>query len=386
MSEPRGVGLKDAPLSLEDDSKRKSKSAKSSSSNASANNSTRSSSKTTSAVVASNNTTTQNSELILETLKQIQQGQISSEAKVDGLLERVKALEEYEPMYDMADNVDPHYEEFAENQDPCGGLEDGEIDKHSSPKKSDSGRFANMAKRFKGKECTDKPVDSGLADNINDVFKNGMDEDHYSQMIKDENIMRPDNCEALVTVKCNKMIWDLCQTSTKFVDKRLQNAETSLIKGAILVTKAVDNLVRLESAARERGIELSSSIDQCNDALSLFGHSNRQLNMSRRDIIRPELRTEYSHLCNPSVPFTKELFGDDLSKTAKEVEDSVKMGHRLQSGYPMRSRGTPRGFRGRGRARFAPYKPRGAYGGGSSYGADPKNQSRRGGFRGAPRR
>lgn len=72
-----------------------------------------------------------------------------------------------------------------------------------------------------------------------------MDEEQYAQMIKEENIARPENCEALVTIKCNKLIWDVCQTSTKFIDKRLQNTETSLIKGSILVAKAVNNLTKL---------------------------------------------------------------------------------------------------------------------------------------------
>ena len=322
---------------------------------------------------------------IMQCLRQIQTSQSTYDQKVDGMMERLKKLEdtyqyEEDAYYDY-ENCDLESQEENLVQDVSGP---------SSPKKqkTDNSRFASMAKRFKGKEVCDTAVDSSLAENINDVFMNGMDEEHYNTMIKDENISRPENCEALVTVKCNKMIWDLCPTSTKFIDKKLQNSETSLIKGSILVTKVVNKLAQVESEATEKGLDLTNVIDQCNDALSLFGHANRQLNMSRREILKPELKSEFSHLCNPSVPYTKELFGDDLSKTAKEIEDSVKMSHRIQYGF-QRPFTRGRVFRGRSRGRsysVAPYRPRGAYGTNHAYsGADPKNQGRRGGQRGALR-
>ncbi|KAH3858562.1 hypothetical protein DPMN_101190 [Dreissena polymorpha] len=64
-------------------------------------------------------------------------------------------------------------------------------------------------------------------------------------------------------------------------------------------------MAQLETDAKEKGIDLSVVIDQCYDALSLFGHSNRHINMSRREILKPELKSEYGHLCNPSVPYSK---------------------------------------------------------------------------------
>lgn len=94
-------------------------------------------------------------------------------------------------------------------------------------------------------------------------------------------------------------------------------------------------------------------MDECNDSLALLGHANRQMNMTRRDLIKPELRYEYLHLCAQSVPYTAWLFGDDISKTAKEIEDCSKIGHKLQ--YSNRG-GT---FRGRMRDRLRGRRPRG---------------------------
>lgn len=50
--------------------------------------------------------------------------------------------------------------------------------------------------------------------------------------------------------------------------------------------------------------------------------------MTRRDLIKPELRFEYLHLCAQTVPYTLWLFGDDTSKLAKAIEDCSKIGHK----------------------------------------------------------
>jgi hypothetical protein len=43
-----------------------------------------------------------------------------------------------------------------------------------------------MSKRFKQKEITEDKIDETLASNITDLFRNGMDDAQYSEIIKDE--------------------------------------------------------------------------------------------------------------------------------------------------------------------------------------------------------
>ena len=270
-----------------------------------------------------------NDSLILKCLQDIQKHQAEYDSKVDGILSWIRHVEETQ-----AKEYNPYY--YDDNEYYGEDCEEGEVFYDPpSPKSSNmdiNSRFADMAKRFKGNEIVDKDIEATLAENINNLFRKGLEERQHEELIKDEHISRPENCEALVTVKCNRIIWDLCSQNVKYIDKKMQNAETSLIKGAIFITKAVNKLAELEAPAKEKGIELSSVVDQCKDALSLLGHCNQQICLTRRDIIKPELKSEYSHLCKPSVPFTSELFGDDVSKTAKELEDSVKMGHKIQHG------------------------------------------------------
>ena len=82
----------------------------------------------------------------------------------------------------------------------------------------------------------------------------------------------------------------------------MQNIETSVIKGSVILTKVVNKLAELENEIDEASkSSISKIIDECNDSLTLFGHANRQINLTRRDFIKPELRFEYLHLCAQSV-------------------------------------------------------------------------------------
>ena len=41
--------------------------------------------------------------------------------------------------------------------------------------------------------------------------------------------------------------------------------------------------------------------------------------------MRPQLNTNYRHLCSPSNPVTSLLFGDDLPKAVKDISDTNRL-------------------------------------------------------------
>jgi hypothetical protein len=188
-------------------------------------------------------------------------------------------------------------------------------------------RFNAMSKRFKAAEICDQEIDSVLASNINELFRNGIEETKYNEIIKDEVTPRPSNCEGLVVVQTNPLIWDSLSAVARSNDKKMQNIEASVVKSATKIAKVVDKMAKLETNGD--GDVFSSLIDECNDVLALLGQANKQINFTRKDFLRPELNKEYSHLCNHNRPVTKYLFGDDVSKSAKEIEDCSKISNRM---------------------------------------------------------
>ncbi len=83
--------------------------------------------------------------------------------------------------------------------------------------------------------------------------------------------------------------------------------------------------------------------------------ANREVNMRRRDLIRPDLNKQFSSLCNPSIAISAYLFGDDLDKEVEELTKSNKLSGKVTPKHRSDYRPTPykipfgRGTRGRGR-------------------------------------
>ena len=46
-------------------------------------------------------------------------------------------------------------------------------------------------------------------------------------------------------------------------------------------------------------------------------------------MLKPKLKAEHKHLCNHNRAFTTHLFGDDISKSAREIEDSAKISQKV---------------------------------------------------------
>ena len=52
-------------------------------------------------------------------------------------------------------------------------------------------------------------------------FLNGIEEERYSELVKDENNCRPVNCEGLTVVRMNQLIWDAISHAARTDDRKL---------------------------------------------------------------------------------------------------------------------------------------------------------------------
>ncbi|XP_053394692.1 uncharacterized protein LOC123558813 [Mercenaria mercenaria] len=318
---------------------------------------------------------------ILECLKSIQSSQTALVKRIDD----IEKSFDYSEDYDFDQDLDfrdsgnaPPAKRFRTESD-----HDSQTSACGNDLNSTSvSRFSSLVNKFQLTETTSSDVDSVLADNVFELFRKGMSEEHFDKMTKDESSARPSNCEALSEVRLNKLIWDVVSSRARTNDKKLQNIEKSIVKAGVFLTKTMDRAAKFEKVLTENDMtdgDMTGLIEGCNDALALIGHANYQVNMARRDFLRPELRAEYTHLCSHSLSFTSELFGDDVSKTAKEIEDCNKMGNRMHQSQFVRGRYRGRGqFRGQFRGGRRP-----AYGYGRGQprfgqSVEPKNLVRRG--------
>lgn len=61
-----------------------------------------------------------------------------------------------------------------------------------------------------------------------------------------------------------------------------------------------------------------------------MAHSVYELNLCRRELIRPDLNDQYRQLCNSQTPISKLLFGDDLLKVVKDITESNKVSQNFE--------------------------------------------------------
>lgn len=61
-----------------------------------------------------------------------------------------------------------------------------------------------LAKYKKSQEKVDKPINSDIADLVNERFKHGVDREHYKTLVEGDSMQRPGNCPSLTEVRVNE--------------------------------------------------------------------------------------------------------------------------------------------------------------------------------------
>ncbi|XP_053400594.1 heat shock 70 kDa protein 12A-like [Mercenaria mercenaria] len=128
-----------------------------------------------------------------------------------------------------------------------------------------------------GSKLKRESIDDTLAENVHDLFRSGIEEERYSELVKDEINCRPEDCEALVVLKTNPCIWDGISQNVCTNDKKLQNIETSVVKAG---RKSKDRLtIALEPEAASLYCHLLP-VEKCGSdttSLSTLGPGRRYM-------------------------------------------------------------------------------------------------------------
>ena len=206
-----------------------------------------------------------------------------------------------------------------------------------------------------------------LATVITAIGNYGIAEDKREKTIKAS--VRPDNCPLLSVARVNSELWDLVRGETRTRDAKMQRVSQSLVAGIVPVVQVADAMM----ASLREATNLPSRtimVRQLATAITLLMDAKHDLDMRRREFIRPDLQNDFRVLCNQRNPVTESLFGDELSKNIKDITELNRVTSKVQvRGNAANFRGRMRGgafFRGRpqaGRGRFLgrPYPRRGGF-------------------------
>ena len=196
--------------------------------------------------------------------------------------------------------------------------------------------FSEQAKRFNAEENCSQAVNANLAQMVNKFFREGVADEKIAELLKSYN--RPDNCDGLSKIKINPLVWNIIPQQAKTIDKNSQAAHSLLVKSGTVLTQLVDSLAKGGH---------SSLVEQGLDALAMLGQMNKLLVFRRREALKPVIQRDFLHLCSQTVPYTNLLFGDDVTKNVKEIQDMERIKKMVRRSGPS--------FRPSSSTRFAPY-------------------------------
>ena len=177
------------------------------------------------------------------------------------------------------------------------------------------------------------PINAKLASLVDKMVKTSLSEEKIKE--KHEKYNRPENCENLINTRVNPEIWSKVRSNTRSRDLKMQKLETSLLKSMIPIVKMSDKLLELKFNSKSASeSDMSEFLQLSLDSLALMGHSINEVNIKRRELIKPDLNDQFKQLCGSHTPVTKLLFGDDLPKSVKEISETNKVGVKVSSKPP----------------------------------------------------
>ena len=132
----------------------------------------------------------------------------------------------------------------------------------------------------------------------------------------------------------------------------MKEVSKDIVKAATIITKS---LTVMDKVTQEGSPEVANEIHMLNGALALLGHANHRNNLTRRFIIKREINQKYVHLCADKAPMTRFLFGDDVSQSAKAIEELERLKTKFTAKKQLPTwrfgAGRDRGYFGRGPSR-----------------------------------
>lgn len=223
----------------------------------------------------------------------------------------------------------------------------------------------SIAEKMQMQEKVDPGINEQLAKMINQLMfkKEKPDEEKLKEKLS--HLIRPANCDSLVTTKVDELIWQRLRPQTRSFDSRAQVAQSCIVKSVTILSKMLDKALNLkdklpdltkspDSNLDDLQTELDTLINDGMEAIETMSFASYEVNARRRECIKPDLNEDYMSLFSPSVPINQFLFGGDTSKRLEEIEKTNKVVRKAmvqQSPYPRQHHyksGGSNKFRGRG--------------------------------------
>ncbi len=211
---------------------------------------------------------------------------------------------QYNDMNDYVKSFDePGYNEREGHSEaepePHNDSEPGELsedDDNPEPvqKKHKCDMLEKLSKDVATSEACGTAITPALAEAVTGIIASGIGEDKLEE--RQKKYQRPENCESLIVTKINQAVWDSLEPGTRSRDLKLQRVQDGLVKGLRPLVGLADTLFKAANGDAAMP-DPETALEQALDAITILVSTHHELNMRRRDLIRPDLKDEYKPMC-----------------------------------------------------------------------------------------
>ena len=188
-------------------------------------------------------------------------------------------------------------------------------------------------------EVKDPKINEKIAGIVNKLRLQRITQEQSKAIMKRHN--KPENVDIRLP-KCEQSIWNEIPSKARVTDVKFQTIQTALL-GAINCQLEVANVLLAQKSSKD-------ILTTCLDGITLAMTANYDLNLRRREAMRPQFKPEFAKgLCSSASPADEFLFGGDTAKRVKEINELTKL--KVCRSFPT--------HRGRSQ-RYHPHQPRGS--------------------------
>lgn len=189
--------------------------------------------------------------------------------------------------------------------------------------------MTEIVQDFAWDETTGPEIPNGkLVSLLSDMLSKRLSEDKFKAKL--DKYPRPSNMEYLQCPKVNNEIWRKLDTDTKNRDIRMQKAQGRIVKGLTPLAMVLHSLSKLrKNPSSLTQQECDELIKTLMDSFILLGSASQEVSHRRRELIKPDMNWQYQSLCSVQNPVTTQLFGDDLSKAMREINETNRVAYRV---------------------------------------------------------
>ena len=182
--------------------------------------------------------------------------------------------------------------------------------------------ISKLTKTLQLTEHVGPAIDGDLASLVDKIMREKANEDKITDLKKQHET--PENCTTLSETKVNQGAWNNLDESARSTDLKFPKVQKTLVKGIVIIVTEVNKLMGNSGPQN-----VDDTVGSLKDGVLLLANANQELNYRRRELMRPQINTNYRHLCSPSNPVTSLLFGNDLPKAVKDVTDINRLSSKL---------------------------------------------------------